>query len=88
MKLINALDENDILSRKESIEIMLKPYGLVMNLDGEYIKVGYGRYAKKLGRWKALETEVKKKDITIAYVDLRFENEVIVKPLRKVKERR
>lgn len=88
MKLINALDENDILSRKESIEIMLKPYGLVMNLDGEYIKVGYGRYSKKLGRWKALETEIKKKDITIAYVDLRFENEVIVKPLRKVKERR
>ncbi len=88
MKLINALDENDILSRKESIEIMLKPYGLVMNLDGDNIKVGYGRYAKKIGRWKALEMEVKKKDIAIAYIDLRFNNDVIIKPLKKVKKRR
>lgn len=88
MKLINALDENDILSRKESIEIMLKPYGLVMNLDGEYIKVGYGRYAKKIGRWKALEMEIKKKGIAIAYVDLRFNNDVIIKPLKRVKKRR
>lgn len=88
LKLIDALDENDILSRKESIEIMLKPYGLVMNMDGEYVKVGYGRYTKKIGRWKALEMEVKKKDIAIAYVDLRFNNDVIIKPLKKVKERR
>jgi len=88
LKLIDALDENDILSRKESVEIMLKPYGLVMNMDGEYVKVGYGRYTKKIGRWKALEMEVRKKDIAIAYVDLRFNNDVIIKPLKKVKKRR
>jgi hypothetical protein len=67
---------------------MLKPYGLVVNMDGEYVKVGYGRYAEKFGRWKALESEIRKKNIAIDYVDLRFENEVIVKPLKKVKERR
>lgn len=88
LKLINALAEKNILSRKESIEIMLKPYGLVVNMDGEYVKVGYGRYAEKFGRWKALESEIRKKNIAIDYVDLRFENEVIVKPLKKVKERR
>lgn len=88
LKLIDALAEKNILSRKESIEIILKSYGLVMNMDGEVVKVGYGRYAEKLGRWKDLEAEIKKKNITIDYVDLRFENEVIVKPLKKGKKRR
>ncbi len=82
LKLIDALAEKGILSRKESIEIMLKAYGLVMKVDGEYVKVGYGVYAKKLGRWKDLEAEIRKKNIAIEYVDLRFENEVIVKPLK------
>ncbi len=86
LKLINVLDEKDILSGKESIEVMLKPYGLVLNMDGEFVKVGYGSYAEKLGRWQDLETEIRKKNIIVDYVDLRFEKEVIVKPLQKAKK--
>lgn len=83
LKLIRVLAEKGILSRKESVEIMLKAYGLVMNMDGEYVKVGYGGYAEKLGRWKNLEEEIRRKNISVDYVDLRFENEVIVKPAKR-----
>ncbi|UCF86538.1 MAG: FtsQ-type POTRA domain-containing protein [Nitrospiraceae bacterium] len=86
MKFIDGLDENGYLSQKESIEISLKPYGLVANMDGEYVKVGFGKYSDKLGRWKDLEREIKKQNIPVEYVDLRYENEVIVKPFKKQKK--
>lgn len=85
IKLITALDERNILSGKESIEIMLKAYGLVINMDGEYVKVGYGNYREKLGRWMDIEAEIRGKNIEVDYVDLRFENEIIVKPKKKGK---
>jgi cell division protein FtsQ len=86
LKLIDTLDREDFLSRKESVEIMIKPYGLVLIMDGEYIKVGYGRYDEKLRRWRDLEAEIRKQDIPVDYVDLRYENEVIVKPLNKARK--
>lgn len=82
VSLIDALDDTGFLSRKESIGVMLKPYGLVVNMDGDYMKVGYGRYREKLARWKDLEPEIRKKKLNVEYVDLRYENEVIVKPLK------
>jgi cell division protein FtsQ len=82
LKLIDALSEKNILSGKESVEIMLSSHGLVMNVDGESIKVGYGEYREKLERWKELEPEIRKKNINIDYVDLRFKDKVIVKPLK------
>jgi cell division protein FtsQ len=85
LKLIDGLVKTDFMSQKDSVEIMLKPYGLVLNMDGEYVKVGYGRYTEKLGRWRDLEAEIRKQNIPVDYVDLRYENEVIVKPLRKGK---
>ncbi len=83
LKLVDTLDREDFLSRKESVEIMMKPYGLVLHMDGEYIKVGYGGYDEKLRRWRDLEAEIRKQDIPVDYVDLRYENEVVVKPLKK-----
>lgn len=85
--LIEALDTEGFLARKDSVEVMLKPYGLVVNMDGEYMKVGYGRYREKLGRWKDLEAEIRKKDMSVEYIDLRYENEVIVKPVKKKPEK-
>ena len=85
LKLIDALDEKNVLSGKESINIMSKPFGLLVNMDGESVKIGYGNYREKLERWKELESEIRKKNIAVDYVDLRFKNKVIVKPLKKDK---
>jgi len=82
LKLIDALSEKGVLQAKGFIEITSKPYGLSINMDGEVFKIGYGRYAEKLQQWKELEAEVKKRGIPIEYIDLRFADRVIVKPLK------
>lgn len=85
LKLIDALNGKNILPGK-SIEIMLRPYGLAMNVDGEFVKVGYGGYVKKLDRWRELEPEIRRKNLIIDYIDLRFEGSVIIKPLKTIKK--
>ncbi|MBI4654129.1 MAG: FtsQ-type POTRA domain-containing protein [Nitrospirae bacterium] len=82
LKLIEELSKNGILSSKEFVEITLKPYGLSMNMDGELFKVGHGRYQEKFQKWMDIEPEVRKRGITIEYIDLRFAGRVIVKPLK------
>jgi hypothetical protein len=49
------------------------------------VKVGYGKYNEKIDRWKNLEAEIRRRNIMIDYVDLRFMDKVIVKPLKKSK---
>ncbi len=88
LKLIESLTANNSLANRESIEIGLESYGLTMNIDGEFIKVGYGNYSKKFDRWIELEPEIRKKGVAIRYVDLRFKDSVIVKPLKETKGKR
>jgi len=87
LKLIDALTEQNILPNKGAIEIMLTSYGIDMNIDGEFVKIGYGGYKEKIGKWKELEPEIRKKNIDIEYVDLRFKNKVIIKPVKTEKEK-
>lgn len=88
LKLVAAMSKRDAFSDKELKEIMLKSYGLAMNLDGEFVKVGLGRYAEKLDRWQEIEPEIRKRNIAINYIDLRFKDKVIVKPLKTVRKGR
>ena len=85
LKLVGTLNDRNIIANRESIEIGVEPYGLKMNMDGELIKVGYGDYSAKMDRWMELEPEIRKRGLPIKYVDLRFKDSVIVKPLKKVK---
>jgi cell division septal protein FtsQ len=86
LKLIASLSENNILSSRESIEIGTESYGLFVNMDGEFIKVGYGDYSEKFERWIELEPEIRKRGVPIKYIDLRFKDSVIVKPMKKIKK--
>jgi len=85
LKLVSILNDKNITADRESIVIGVESYGLKMNMDGELIKVGYGDYSAKLDRWMELEPEIRKRGLPIKYVDLRFKDSVIVKPLNKVK---
>lgn len=84
IKLVDILSQKNIVASKESIEIGLESYGLSMKIDGELIKVGFGNYSRKFDRWMELEPEIRKKGLLIKYVDLRFKDSVIVKPLTPV----
>jgi len=81
LQLIDALDKKGILSSRESVEIRLNSYGPDMIVDGVTIKVGFGNYMEKLARWEELEPEVSKLGLT-SYIDLRFRDRVIVKPMQ------
>jgi cell division protein FtsQ len=85
LKLVEALSGRADVIERESIEIGLETYGLTVTLDGEFIKVGYGKYSEKLARWIELEPEIRKRGVPIKYVDLRFKDSVIVKPLKEKK---
>ena len=86
MKLITALSEKNVLSSRESIEIGTGSYGLFISMDGEFIKVGYGDYSEKFERWLEIEPEIRKRGVPIKYIDLRFKDSVIVKPMEKTRK--
>ncbi len=87
LKLVDVLMKRDIFADRESVEIGLETYGLTMKIDGEFIKVGYGKYSEKYDMWIELEPEIRKKSVPIKYVDLRFKDSVIVKPLKRAKKK-
>ena len=86
LKLIALLSEKNILSGSESIEIGTESYGLFMNMDSELIKIGYGDYSAKFERWIELEPEIRKRGVPIKYIDLRFKDSVIIKPMKKIRK--
>jgi cell division protein FtsQ len=86
LRLIDALEEEKMLDKREAVEITLKPFGLVVYMDGESIRLGYGNYRDKLKRWKELEPEIKKRDVPIEYVDLRFKDKVIIRPVKRAEK--
>ena len=88
LKLVDVLMKRNIFAERETVEIGLESYGLTMNIDGEFIKVGYGKYSEKYNMWIELEPEIRKKSIPIKYVDLRFKNSVIVKPLKRAAKKK
>ena len=88
MELVKVLGENGVIERGESVEISVKdPKCLVMNLGGLVVKVGNNGFPEKLGRWFDIEAKVAKKQIDVDYVDLRFSNKVIVRPLTSGRRR-
>ncbi len=84
IKMADVLSKKNMFANKESVEIGIESYGLKLNIDGEIIKVGYGNYSAKFDRWIELEPEIRRKGLPIKYVDLRFKDSVIVKPLKPV----
>jgi cell division protein FtsQ len=85
INLVSAVKVTGLLSQKDHIEIIAqKPEELTMNIDGTVVKVGVGDYEEKLRRLLELEEEIKKRQIPVDYIDLRFANKVIVKPVNEV----
>jgi cell division protein FtsQ len=72
-------------SERDQIEIVLsKPEELSSIIDGMVVKVGAGEYKEKLERLLQLEEDIQRRQITVDYIDLRFANRVVVKPIKEV----
>lgn len=57
---------------------------ITVTIRGLKARVGKGRYREKLARLFELEDEIKRRDINVDYVDLRFDDRVVVKPVSAV----
>lgn len=85
INLVKAVKSTGFLARKDHIEIIARdPEEMAMNVDGTVIKMGAGEYETKLGRLTELEDEIRKRQIPVDYIDVRFSNKVVVKPVNEV----
>lgn len=83
--LAKAIKNTGLLSRKDHIEIIShKPQEMSVNIDGIVVKVGEGEYEEKLARLTDIEEEIKNRNISVDYIDLRFANRVLVSPVNEV----
>lgn len=84
IKLVKLMNEKGFSSERDHIEIIAqKPYELTSIIDGTVVKMGSGEYEEKLKRMIELEQEIKNRGIHVDYIDLRFANKAIVKPVIK-----
>ncbi len=85
VRLAEVLKEKRIATER-NVEIVADktPESISIILDNVLIKVGQGDYEEKLNRLFQLEDEIKKRAISVDYVDLRFVNRVVVKPISEV----
>lgn len=58
-----------------------RPEDLTMVVGGIAIRVGRGDFGKKLERLAFVRDEVQKRNLAVEYIDLRFSNKIIVKPV-------
>ncbi|MEW6108683.1 MAG: FtsQ-type POTRA domain-containing protein [Nitrospirota bacterium] len=85
LSLARAIKDKGLIFEKDHIEIIAhKPQEMAVNIDGVIVKVGTGEYEDKLFRLAELEEEIKKRNIHVDYIDLRFANRAIVKPVNEV----
>ena len=86
LNLAKVIKDRKIATERNRVEIIADKgsENISMVLDNVVIKVGHGDYEQKLNRLFALEEEIKKRAITVDYVDLRFANRVVVKPISEV----
>lgn len=88
LNLVGVMKERGLTNRKERVEIII-PKGsgtedISMQLDGTLVKIGEGEYEDKLERLLELEDEIARRGIPVDYIDLRFANRVVVKPISEV----
>jgi len=83
LALLRALKESRFGRGREMIEVRRhSDYGLVVTVDGVEARLGHGDYPAKLRRWATVDGSVRGMGMVVDYVDVRFENRVVV---RKVK---
>ncbi len=84
LKLAKLINDRRFSLERDYIEIILsKPHELTMKIDGTVVIIGSGMYKEKLERLLELEHHIKSGNILVDYIDLRFADKAIVKPIKE-----
>jgi len=89
IKMVNILHEKRALSYSGKLEITgNRPEEISLKLDNILIKIGVGNIEKKLERLRVVKEEIERRNMLVEYVDLRFNDKIIVKPITEVPEKK
>ncbi len=82
LNLIKFMNVKGVFLERDHIEIIAhKPHEISIDIEGIPVRIGAGGYEEKLERLMRLEEDIKNMGVPIEYIDLRFENRAIVKPI-------
>ncbi len=80
---LSSVVSTNVFLKDEIIEINAsKLENISMNISGILVLVGNGDYERKLENYLTLKEEIKKRNISVEYIDVRFSKRLIVKPLK------
>jgi cell division protein FtsQ len=86
LKLVKSLKLKGVLTQNNMIRISAtKDYGLVMDINSEVVRIGYGNYSSKLDYWMRVSSEIKNQQMDVVYLDVRFKEQVVVEPIKSIK---
>ncbi len=84
VRLAGVLYDKRVVSYNGNVEITgQRPEDITLKLDALMIKVGMGDFERKLERLAFVRDEIQKRNMTVEYIDLRFANKIIVKPVNQ-----
>lgn len=82
VRFVDVLHNKRVVSYDGTIEITgQRPEDITLKLDNISIKIGAGDFDKKLERLEFVRDEIEKRNMSVEYIDLRFANKIIVKPV-------
>ncbi|WP_333653434.1 cell division protein FtsQ/DivIB [Dissulfurispira sp.] len=85
VRFVDVLHSRRVVSYDGAIEITgQRPEDITLKLDNISIKIGAGDFDKKLERLEFVRDEIEKRNMSVEYIDLRFANKIIVKPVGSV----
>ena len=83
VELAVALQDRKVAAQSGNIEITgTRPEDITLRFDDLTARMGAGEFAKKIEKLYFVKEEISKRNMKVEYVDLRFADKIVVKPLR------
>ena len=84
VELARALNERKVTAHGGNIELTgTRPEDITMKVDGVPVKIGEGDLPRKLEKLDFVRDELGKRNMSVEYIDLRFADRIVVKPLKQ-----
>jgi cell division protein FtsQ len=85
VKFAGILHNKKVLSYGGNVEVTgQRPEDITLKVGDIFVKIGTGDFDKKLERLEFVKDEIEKRGIPVEYIDLRFANKIIVKPVGSI----
>ncbi|MDH4101701.1 MAG: FtsQ-type POTRA domain-containing protein [Nitrospirota bacterium] len=82
LELGDYLKKSKFVSSEDRAEIKVDdPSSVILMFNGVEIRVGRGGYEEKFKRLSEVESDIRRRQIEVLYIDLRFPDKVIIKPV-------